>query len=87
VTELVTVFILSKDERVRIQANPWWTYGEKKIAMDMVCSENLDSLSQLSFHLWFNVHSSATEVCCIIKNGEHNTNGPILTQRQEWRNL
>jgi len=29
-TELVTGFIPSKDELVRLQANPWRTYGEEK---------------------------------------------------------
>ena len=47
-TELVTVFILSKDEQVLIQANLWWTYGEKMVALDKVCSEYLASLSYLS---------------------------------------
>jgi len=50
-TELITGFILSKDELVRLQANPWRTCGKnKKISLDKLFSEYLDSLSQLSFH-------------------------------------
>ena len=49
-TELVTVFILSKDEQVLIQANLWWTYGEKNGCIGQGVFRVL-SLSQLSFHL------------------------------------
>jgi len=53
-TELVIGFILSKDELVRPQANPWRTCGKNKnISLDKLCSDYLDSLSQLSFHQWF----------------------------------